>query len=138
MADENGFTTNLGITFPVLEKDHAEAMMPITPFIKQPFGFVHGGATLTLLETVASRAAMERMDMEKDILFGIGIDARHVRPGVEGYIHATADIIGEDGEKQYWNVAAYDDDGNLMSDGMFTTQIISKERFEQRMAEKNA
>ena len=59
----DGLISLLGIRFIEATPERCEAVMPITDAVLQPFGFVHGGATLALLETVASRAAELRAEI---------------------------------------------------------------------------
>lgn len=127
-----GFGDLLGIQFESATPEHAEASMPITDKLYQPFGFVHGGVTLALLETVGSFAAILRIDPEAERAFGIHMDVRHFKPGKSGTMHATADLEKEEGSKQFWHVRAYDDEGDTISEGTFTTKVVSKEYLAKR------
>lgn len=111
--------------------------MPISEEIYQPHGFLHGGATLALLESCASRGAEARTDFDKELPFGLESDIRHKKPGKSGVLHGFADLEHEDpsygGRKQFWHVVAKDDAGDVVSEGTFITKIVTKEHF----AEKN-
>ena len=109
--------------------------MPITDAVRQPFGFVHGGATLALLETVGSRAAELRANLEVERPFGIHMDVRHFKAGVEGTVRGVAEIDRVEGNKQFWRVTAYDDAGDVMSSGTFMTKIVSLERLAEKERE---
>lgn len=139
--DPNGFGKTLQISFQNESSEHCEGWMPITPEILQPFGFVHGGATLSLLESVASQAAEHRCDLATSIPFGVAMDVRHRKPGKSGYVHGTADLESEEpcrgGTKQTWRVVARDDSGDVMSEGTFTTKIITLEYFQQRQRNRH-
>lgn len=122
---------------------HVEMTMPITPEVRQPFGFLHGGATIALLESVASRGSEVRADLEKNRPFGIDVHVRHWLAGREGMVHAVADFDHEEpskvsGMKHYWNVAAYDDEGNLLSKGEVMVKIVPLSRLEEKKAEMAA
>ena len=99
--------------------------MPITDAVLQPFGFVHGGATLALLETVASRAAELRADLETERPFGTRVDVRHRKSGRAGSVRGVAELERVEGVKQIWRVNAYDDEGDVMSTGTFETKIVT-------------
>ena len=101
-----GFASRLGIQFVSASPTYAEARMPITDGILQPFGFVHGGATLALLETVGSEAAA--WNLESAERAGVrhshgrapqkkrqaGLDSRCCRVGARG---ARARMVARDG-----------------------------------------
>lgn len=136
------FTEETGITFSVAEKNHVEAEMPITDKIRQPFGFVHGGATLTLLESAASLGAELRANLQVERPFGTEVHVRHVKSGKEGKLRAVADLESESVSKrsgsitQHWAVAAYDDAGDVVSEGEIVTKIVSLARLAQRSKEQ--
>ena len=127
----------LHITYDVVTPEHVEMSMPISEEIYQPHGFLHGGATLALLESCASRGAEARTDFDKELPFGLESDIRHKKPGKSGVLHGFADLEHEDpsygGRKQFWHVVAKDDAGDVVSEGTFITKIVTKEHF----AEKN-
>ena len=132
MEKYGGLVDQLGIVFTSISPTHVEATMPITNAILQPHGFVHGGATLSLLETVASFGAQARCNLEVERPFGIGIEARHRKAGRSGTIRGVATFGREEGSSQIWNVVAYDDEGDALSVGTFTTKIVSLERLRQK------
>ena len=62
------FNKLLGITFPEASATFVRAELPITDAIRQPYGFVHGGATLTLLEAAASLGAEFHTDLSRELI----------------------------------------------------------------------
>lgn len=143
--DEQGTYRGIGLNgtlqFKVTE-DGTERVcmdMPITSKCFQPFGYVHGGATLALLEAAASRGAELRTDLDTQRPFGTHVDVHHVRNCREGVVHGVAELVSEEdlgdrGTKQVWNVTATDDAGNLMSTGTFTTRIVPLAYLEQKQS----
>lgn len=128
-----GFATELGIRVTCAERGRVEAVMPITPAIKQPFGFVHGGATLSLLESVASLGAQISCDLDEELPFGVRVDVTHRKPGVAGAVRGVARFDRMEpsrgkagGFKQYWSVTAYDDAGDVMSDGTVVMRVVPR------------
>lgn len=121
----DGLISLLGIRFIEATPERCEAVMPITDAVLQPFGFVHGGATLALLETVASRAAELRADLETERPFGTRVDVRHRKSGRAGSVRGVAELERVEGVKQIWRVNAYDDEGDVMSTGTFETKIVT-------------
>ncbi|MDO4290826.1 MAG: PaaI family thioesterase [Eggerthellaceae bacterium] len=134
-----GMNEALGVVFEVERPDRVEARMPIRYEITQPFGLVHGGATIALLESVASRGAELNCDLEKEQPFGVDVHVRHLKSGRAGSVLGVATLDREEpshgragGIKQFWNVAAYDDAGDVMSEGVIVCRIVSKEKLAAR------
>ena len=126
----------LGITTVSVSADRVEMRMPVRPEIYQPHGFLHGGATIALLESCASRAAEERTDFDKELIFGLETTIRHKKARKDGMITGVAELEREEpsygGRKQFWHVVAKDDAGDVVSEGTFITKIVTKEHFAEK------
>ena len=109
----------LGITTVSVSADRVEMRMPVRPEIYQPHGFLHGGATIALLESCASRAAEERTDFDKELIFGLETTIRHKKARKDGMITGVAELEREEpsygGRKQFWHVIAADELGDTIS-----------------------
>ena len=88
--------------------------MPVTDEVKQPFGFLHGGASLALGETACSMGAAEIIDTEHYIPLGLEMNANHIGSTTEGTIFATATIIHEGSTTQVWNIDIRDQNDRLI------------------------
>ena len=132
------FTEWLGIEFTEVTPNHIEAVMPIRPEILQPFGFVHGGATISLLESVASLGTENIADLSVERPFGIDVHVRHRKSGKAGRVRGVADLARVEGNKYFWDVAAYDDEGDVMSEGTVMCKIVSLERLAEKAREIEA
>ena len=106
--------------------------MPLRPEMHQPYGFVHGGVTLALLETVASKGAEFHTDFSIERPFGIEISARHWKSAREGSLRAVAELSRVEGSRQFWDVAAYDDAGDVVSNGTFVTKVVTLARLREK------
>lgn len=131
------FADDLGIQVESAGEERVEAVMPITPRVLQPFGFVHGGATIALLETVASVGAEQRANLEEERPFGVDVHVRHRKSGRAGMLRGVAELMREEpsrtaGVKQFWSVAAFDDAGDVVSDGEVVTKIVPIAYLEER------
>lgn len=134
-----GMKRKLGIQLEEESATHVRMKMPIVPSITQPAGFVHGGATISLLETAASWASWYASDLGKELSFGSHVDIHHVCAARRGYLHGDAMLervedMGARGRKEYWHVEATDDDGRIISTGTITTRVVSKEYYAQKQA----
>ena len=136
-----GLNKTLNVEFLVAEPDCVEARMPIGPHITQPFGLVHGGATIALLESAASLGAGLRCNLEKEQPFGVDVHVRHRKSGRAGYVRGVAQYDHDEpsygragGIKQYWTVTAYDDAGDVMSEGTIIVKVVERARLAARDA----
>ena len=82
--------------------------------MKQPFGFLHGGASLALGETACSMGAADIIDTEHFIPLGLEMNANHIGSTTEGTIFATATIIHEGSTTQVWNIDIKDQNDRLI------------------------
>lgn len=132
-----GLVSTLGVELVEVRSDYAEAVMPIAPGVLQPHGFVHGGATIALLETVASAGAQSSCDLACELPFGVEVSVRHRKSGRVGQVRGVARLDRTEpsrsgGVKQYWAVAAYDDAGDVMSDGTVMMKIVPRDYLAKR------
>ena len=81
---------HLGVTFDAVGDDWLRARMPVGHRTHQPYGRLHGGASVALAETVGSIAASCRVDPDKFATVGMEINANHLRPVRDGWVCATA------------------------------------------------
>ena len=78
--------------------------MPVNTKTTQPMGFLHGGASCVLAESVASSAAWLCIDSSKEIVLGLEINANHVKTVREGLIYGTAKPIHLGKSTSVWDV----------------------------------
>lgn len=140
--ETQGLNHTLGVHFTKVEPGLVEAEMPITPALLQPFGFLHGGATIALLESVASAGGELACDLETEQPFGVEVTIRHKKSGREGDVARGMAKLAERkpsskaGYKLYWDVAAYDGDGDVISDGVIVVKVVPKDYLAQKLAER--
>ena len=140
--ETQGLNHTLGVHFTKVEPGLVEAEMPITPALLQPFGFLHGGATIALLESVASAGGELACDLETEQPFGVEVTIRHKKSGREGDVARGVAKLAERkpsskaGYKLYWDVAAYDGDGDVISDGVIVVKVVPKDYLAQKLAER--
>ncbi|GGA99181.1 PaaI family thioesterase [Macrococcus hajekii] len=102
--------------------------MPVTDKVRQPFGYLHGGATVALCETAASIGATGLIDISSQIAFGLEINANHIASVKEGTIYAAASIIHQGSATQVWEVRVTDDSKRLVSIARCTMAVKEKVR----------
>ena len=82
--------TSLDIEFVEQGKQRVVARMPVGPKVHQPFGILHGGASVALAETVASTGGWLNVDQSKETVVGLEINANHLRAKRDGVVTAVA------------------------------------------------
>lgn len=83
----------LDIKFSDVSESFIEATMPVTPKVHQPYGILHGGASIALAETVGSVLSAISIDPEKFKSVGMQMTANHLRPKREGFVTAKAQFV---------------------------------------------
>jgi 1,4-dihydroxy-2-naphthoyl-CoA hydrolase len=118
----------LGIEFVDYGDNWLKARMPVTERNKQPYGRLHGGASVAFAETIASVGAAMTVDRATHGTVGMEINANHIRPVKDGYVYgvATAESLGR--TTQVWTIRIEDEGGKLTCLSRITMAVISTER----------
>jgi 1,4-dihydroxy-2-naphthoyl-CoA hydrolase len=114
----------LGITITTLEKGKVIATMPVDERTRQPFGLLHGGASVALAETVASIGAYELVDKETEAVAGLEINANHVRGKREGLVTATATVLHQGKTTMVWDIKIADENDQLICVSRCTMAVL--------------
>lgn len=122
----NTLMETLGITMLEATPQRVRASMPVTPRVHQPFGLLHGGASVALAETVASIAGWLNVDQEKQACVGQEINANHLRAKRDGTITAEATPIHLGRTSQVWDIRITDEAGKLVCVSRCTLAVIAK------------
>lgn len=118
--------STIGIDITEATKDRVVATMPVTPKVHQPFGLLHGGATVALAETVASTGAFMNCDLTKEMAVGIEINANHLRGKKEGVVTAVATPIHKGRSTHVWEVKITDEAGKMVCISRCTLAIVPR------------
>lgn len=121
-----GLATALGIEIVELSGERVVATMPVDDRTRQPFGLLHGGASLALAETVASLGAVASIDRERFVAVGQEINANHLRPKTDGMVRATAVPVHVGRTSQVWAIDIRDEQGKLVCVSRCTMAIVPK------------
>ena len=117
---------HLGIEWVELGKDFMKAKMPVDHRTKQPYGFLHGGASCALAETVGSVASYFVIDHKLFYCVGLEINANHVRSATQGYVTATAIALHLGKSTHVWDIKIVDDTERLICACRLTVAIVPK------------
>ena len=116
---------HLGIEFVDCGNDWVCARMPVDHRTHQPFGRLHGGASVALAETIGSMAGAMVVDPDHFACVGLEINANHVRPVRDGWVHATARPEALGRTTHVWSIRIEDDAGKLVCISRLTLAVIS-------------
>jgi uncharacterized protein (TIGR00369 family) len=108
------------------EKDKVVATMPIGPNHRQQVGYLHGGISVTLAESVASLGTVLNIDPEKQMAFGLEINANHLRPKREGRLTAVAIPIHRGRTTHVWDIQISDENGKLICVSRCTVAVVDR------------
>lgn len=123
-----GLPSVLGIQILELSGERVVATMPVDERTRQPFGLLHGGASIALAETVASLGATARIDRERFVAVGQEINGNHLRAKTEGIVRATAVPVHTGRSSQVWSIEIADETGRLVCISRCTMAVIPLER----------
>lgn len=116
----------LGIRIVAANQERVVATMPVTARHRQPMGYLHGGMSLVLAESVASIASVFHIDPTKKLVFGLEINANHLRPKRDGILTATALPVHLGRTTHVWDVRIMDERDKLICISRCTTAIVEK------------
>lgn len=125
-ASDAGLGGLLGIRFTEVAFDRVVATMPVVPTLHQPFGLLHGGASLALAETVASIGAWINIDQDDRMAVGLEINANHLRPVREGTLTATGQPLHRGRTTQVWDIRIEDERGKLVCASRCTVAVLQR------------
>lgn len=115
----------LGIEFLECGEDFISARMPVNERTHQPYGILHGGASVVLAETLGSVASDFCVEEGKTAV-GLEINANHLRPVRSGFVTGVCKAVHIGGKTHVWDIRLYTDDGKLVCISRLTTAVIPK------------
>jgi 1,4-dihydroxy-2-naphthoyl-CoA hydrolase len=124
----NSMQALLGIEVMAVGDDWLAGRMPVDIRTHQPWGRLHGGASLALAETLGSLGAAHTVDLDKFIAVGMEINANHIRPAHTGWVTGTASPESIGRTTQIWSIRITDENEKLVCISRFTVAVIPLER----------
>ena len=122
----NALMGHLGIQYTYASADRVEATMPVDHRTRQPFGILHGGATLALAETVAGLGSFILCEPD-EMMVGMQVSGNHLSSAHEGdTVRAVATIIHKGRSSHLWNVDVYTSTDKLISSVRVLNSIMKK------------
>lgn len=113
----------LDIRFEALTDDAIEATMPVDSRTHQPFGLLHGGASVVLAETLGSVAGYLCSEGEQKVV-GLEVNANHIRSVRSGRVRGVCRALHVGSRHQVWQIDIFDEQGRLCCSSRLTTAVI--------------
>ena len=126
IVTENTMVEHLGIKITELGEDYIVGTMPVDNRTKQPFGILHGGASVALAETLASYGGYLTIDSEKYHVVGVEINANHLKMAKEGNVTGKCTPIKRGRSTQVWQTEIKNDKGELICISRITFMVLEK------------
>ncbi len=116
----------IGIEFTEVGPDYLKARMPVDQRTHQPYGLLHGGASVVLAETLGSMAAHCTVMNQNKYCVGLEINANHIRAVKEGYVTGTARPLHTGKLTQVWEIRITNSKDELVCISRLTLAILDK------------
>ncbi|MHA7129054.1 hotdog fold thioesterase [Algoriphagus namhaensis] len=122
---KNTMLEHLDIVFTSIGEDFIEATMPVSHKTKQPMGLLHGGASVVLAESLGSIAASLTVDLSKQHVVGLEINANHVRAVKSGLVRGITKPIHIGKTTQIWEIKIFNEADQLTCVSRITMAILT-------------
>ncbi len=124
----NTLVEHLSIEFTEVGDDYIKAQMPVDSRTRQPFGLLHGGASVVLAETLGSVAANCCLDPDSYYAVGLDINANHLRPVKNGRVIGTASPVHIGKTTQVWEIRITNEEKALVCISRITMAVLEKKK----------
>jgi uncharacterized protein (TIGR00369 family) len=116
----------LGMVFTEIGADFVRGTMPVNERTRQPYGVLHGGASVALAETLGSMGANMCVDATRYLCVGQEINANHVRPVKSGLVTGTARPLHVGARSQVWSIEIVNEAGALVCVSRLTVATVPR------------
>ena len=113
----------LDIQFTRIGDSELEATMPVDSRTHQPFGLLHGGASVVLAETLGSVAGYLCTEGEQKVV-GVEVNANHLRAVRSGRVRGVCRALHTGSRHQVWQIDIFDEQGRLCCSSRLTTAVM--------------
>ena len=117
---------HIGIELTEIGEDYIKGRMPVDHRTQQPYGLLHGGASVALAETLGSIGSAYVIDHSKFICVGLEINANHIRGAKQGFVYGTATPLHLGNSTHVWEIKIHDEHEKLICVSRLTVAILKK------------
>jgi len=125
-ASKGTLSEHLGIELVEISKERVVGTMRVEKKVHQPFGLLHGGASVALAETLASLGAWMNIYESGRAAVGLEINANHVRGKRDGVVTGTATPLHLGRSTHVWEIRLTDEAGKLVCVSRCTMAIVDQ------------
>lgn len=126
LVTDKSLSQHLGIEFTEIGPDYLEATMPVDERTRQPFGLLHGGASVVLAETLGSVAAMLCIEDNEKAPVGVEINANHLNSVQSGLVTGRCTPIKVGRRLQVWQIKIRDEQDRPVCVSRITIAIVER------------
>jgi len=123
-GQKNSMDHYLGIRFTGMGRDWLAAEMPFSERTRQPFGLLHGGASVVMIESLGSTASFLCVHRNGQRVTGMEVNANHLRQVRSGTVRGFSRPLYIGSSVHVWSVDLFRDDGKLSTTGRLTVAIL--------------
>lgn len=120
--------SHIGIEYTEIGENFLCGKMPVDERTKQPLGLLHGGANVTLAETLGSMAAHLCLDSSKQYAVGLEINANHLKSVTSGYVYGIAKAIHVGKKTHVWEIKITNKEEELCCISRLTMAVLDKKK----------
>lgn len=117
---------HIGIEWLAVGETFLKARMPVDHRTRQPYGLLHGGASVSLAETIGSVGAAMVVDHSRHYCVGLEINANHVRSVRDGFVTGTGSPLHIGASTQVWEIRIEDMRGKLVCISRLTVAVLKR------------
>ena len=115
----------LGIEITSVEAGVVKGKMPVDSRTHQPYGMLHGGASVVLAETLGSIGSHFLVEKQGKAAVGLEVNANHLKSIRSGWVFGEARIVIKGGRVHVWSIEMKDDEGELICTSRLTVMIVT-------------
>lgn len=119
-------SSHIGIEYLEIGSDFLTAKMPVDNRTKQPYGILHGGASVVLAESIGSLASNMLVDQTKQYCVGLEINANHIKSASSGFVFATVTPIHVGKKTHVWDIKIRNEQKELVCISRLTVAVIDR------------
>jgi 1,4-dihydroxy-2-naphthoyl-CoA hydrolase len=122
--EKGNILEHLEIELVEIGDDFVRGKMPVDHRTHQPLGILHGGASVVLAESLGSIASNLVVDSTKQYAVGMEVNANHLRPVSNGYVHGTAKAVHIGRKSHVWSIEITNDEGKMVCMSRLTMMVV--------------
>jgi len=124
--NQNTMATNIGLELTDIGDQYVCGKIPVDHRTVQPYGLLHGGASVALAETLGSIAGNLLVDQKKEMVVGISINANHLKSVRDGWVYGKAIPIKIGRRIQVWSIQITNESKEMICISRLTLAVIAK------------